>query len=411
MHRRTTCFTRTLGVLAVAGAAACGGSDSTAPDNSPATVTPNVTTPASAVVGSPVNPVPSVIVKNSKGTPLPNVRVTFVVTAGGGIVSGASQLTDAAGIAEVDDWTLGSTAGVQTLTANAGGKTASFTINATNSCTITGAITSGATVNGNLTTATCPAGGGSAAQSWTLTQGAGQSMLSIEMHPTGAAAFNTVLLLHRNTFTGLDDFIGFNDDDQVTTAQTTDSRLDVIVGPGSYVVSGANAEPGVTGAFSITAQPWNGTTVGCEDVFITPGISATLTMPDRCQYATGQYVRPFYIYLLQGQQVRFDMSSTAFDPKLDFFTLTGNAPAAQDDNSGGGTSARITYTAPATDFYVILGTSPTPRQTGNFTLEVTTLSGGPASPLARTVGTPDVAVTGRLRKAGRTSATPWRPIR
>lgn len=411
MHRRTTRFTRTLGALAVASAAACGGGDSTGPDNSPASVTANVTTPASAVIGSPVNPVPSVIVKNSKGTPLPNVRVTFVVTGGGGIVAGASQLTDATGVAEVDAWTLGSTAGVQTLTANAGGKTATFTINATNSCTITGAITSGATVNGNLTTATCPAGEGTAAQSWTLTQATGQSMLSIEMHPTGAPTFDTVLLLHRNTFTGFDDFIGINDDNEITSPHTTDSRLDVIVGPGNYVVSGNNFDPGVTGPFTITAQPWNGTTVGCEDVFITPGISATLSMPDRCQYPTVQYVRPFYIYLVQGQQVQFDMSSAAFDPKLDFFTLDAQAPVAQDDNSGGGTSARITYTAPATDFYVILGTSPTARQTGTFTLEVTTLAGGPTSPLARVARMPGRSASHQLTKAGRRPAAPWRANR
>jgi hypothetical protein len=408
MYRCVKDLARTLGALAVAAAAACGSDKSTGPDNTPATVTANVTTPASAVVGSPVNPTPSVVVKNASGTPLANVRVTFVVTAGGGTVAGASKLTDASGVAEVDSWTLGSAAGTQTLTANAGGKSVAFTLNATNTCTIAGAVASGGTVNGNLTTATCPGGDGTAAQSWTLDQATGQAMLSIEMHATGVPTFDAVLLLHRNTFAGRDNFIAFNDDNEVVTTQTTDSRLDIILGPGNYVLSANNYEPGVTGAFSIGVQPWDGVTVGCEDVFVTTGITATLNLTDRCHYTSGPNVRPFVIYLTQGQQVRFDLSSTAFDPKLDLYQLGGAAPVAQDDHSGGGTSARITYTAPETGFYNILSTAAT-VQTGAFTLVVTSIAGGPVAPLARAPSANIVPRVGAFDKGGRSTSAPWRP--
>jgi hypothetical protein len=47
------------------------------------------------------------------------VTVTFVVTRGGGSVSGAEQTTDAQGIAQVGSWTLGR-AGRNTLEARAG---------------------------------------------------------------------------------------------------------------------------------------------------------------------------------------------------------------------------------------------------------------------------------------------------
>ena len=62
---------------------------------------------------------PAVRVTNALGQPVAGFGVTFVVTAGGGTVTGASQTTNADGIARVGSWTLGS--GEQnTLEARAG---------------------------------------------------------------------------------------------------------------------------------------------------------------------------------------------------------------------------------------------------------------------------------------------------
>ena len=366
-----------LGIVAITAAAACGSDKAAGPDNTPATVTANGTFPTSAVIASPINPAPSVVVRNSSGAPLPNVRVTFTVTAGNGSVLGASQLTDASGIATVDGWTLGDTPGAQTLTATAGGKTAVFSVNATNTCTISGTITAGGTVSGNLSTSPCAMGNGTAAQSWTFQQASGQSAVSFVMH---APTFDSVVLLHRNTFTRFDRILGFNDDDQ--SVLTTDSRLNVIVGPGTYVVSGANYEPGATGPFTITAESWTGELANCDDAFITHGVTTNQTLTTSCQYtATGQSVDPVLLYLQQGEQVQVDMTSTVFDPKLDMY-FSGSSPVAQDDNGGGGTSARITYTAPASGIYFVIATSPTAGQGGAYTLSTTLLAPAPAGPVA-----------------------------
>src|SRR5206468_87524 len=95
---------------------------------------------------------------------------------------------------------------------------------------------------------------------------------SFQMHPTGAPTFDTVLLLHRNTFSAFNGVLAFNDD---ATPTTTDSRMDVILGPGSYVVSGANYKPGETGGFTISAAGWDGEFGSCGSVFVTTGISTT----------------------------------------------------------------------------------------------------------------------------------------
>src|SRR6266576_2536716 len=71
--------------------------------------------------GTAVQIAPSVIVKHASGNPVPGVAVTFAVAPGNGSITGASQTTDADGIATVGSWTLSTTAGTNTLTATSAG--------------------------------------------------------------------------------------------------------------------------------------------------------------------------------------------------------------------------------------------------------------------------------------------------
>lgn len=79
--------------------------------------------PATTTVGSAVSPAPSVKLTDAGGNPVSGVTVTFA-TVGGGSVSGASQVTDAQGIATVGGWTIGSSVGTTYgLSATASGVT------------------------------------------------------------------------------------------------------------------------------------------------------------------------------------------------------------------------------------------------------------------------------------------------
>ena len=395
-------FAATAGIVVLATAAACGGDGSTGPDNTPATIAANGTFPTSAVIASPVTPAPSVIVKNASGSPLPNVRVTFVVTAGGGVVVGASQLTDANGVATVGGWAVGITPGAQALTATAGGKTVTFNVQATNDCAITGAISGGQTVTGDLRASPCGLGDGTAVQSWSFAQATGQSAVSFAMHATGTPGFDTYLLLHRSTYTAFEKVLAVNDDD---AGSPTDSRMNVILGPGNYVVSANNFTPGETGPFSVTAEPWSGEFENCDDAFVTTGITTTQNMTSSCPNPnTGQYADLVVLYIAPGQQVQIDMSSTAFDPSLELYAVDGTS-LAQDDNGGGGTSARLTYTAVNGGFYVIVPTSHLAAQTGAYTLSVASLAGAPASPLQLSAGAAPPA--GIARRARAAFVRPW----
>ncbi|HYV96106.1 MAG TPA: hypothetical protein VE967_01480 [Gemmatimonadaceae bacterium] len=83
----------------------------------PAAVAANSATALSGTVGGAVGARPSVKVTSSSGAPVASVQVAFVVTAGGGSVTGATVSTDASGIATVGSWTLGPAAGTHTLEA------------------------------------------------------------------------------------------------------------------------------------------------------------------------------------------------------------------------------------------------------------------------------------------------------
>jgi adhesin/invasin len=78
-----------------------------------------------ATVNTAVATAPSVLVTDAYGNPVSGVAVTFAVASGGGSVTGANATTNASGIAVVGNWTLGTVAGANTLTATCAGLTGS----------------------------------------------------------------------------------------------------------------------------------------------------------------------------------------------------------------------------------------------------------------------------------------------
>ena len=102
----------------------------TASAGTAASVTALSATTQTTPVGALVTSVPSVVLRDAVGNPVPNVTVNFAVTSGGGQITGASPATNAQGVATVGSWRVGSTAGPNTLTATVSGLTpVTFTAN------------------------------------------------------------------------------------------------------------------------------------------------------------------------------------------------------------------------------------------------------------------------------------------
>jgi hypothetical protein len=111
----------------------------------------------SATVGSSVATAPSVIVRDANGNPVEGVGVSFAVASGGGSITGANATTNDSGIATVGSWTLGTTAGANSLTASVEGLTDS-------PVTFTATAVAGAATQLALTT---PAAGASCGAAFT----------------------------------------------------------------------------------------------------------------------------------------------------------------------------------------------------------------------------------------------------
>ena len=86
-----------------------------------ATLAPVSETSQTIPIGAPVPALPSVRVTDQVGDPIGGVSVTFAVTGGGGSATGVVVTTSAQGTATVGGWRVGSTGGINTLTASVAG--------------------------------------------------------------------------------------------------------------------------------------------------------------------------------------------------------------------------------------------------------------------------------------------------
>jgi len=112
-----------LGALALPFAVVTCGKSGTAPKTSAANTTLTILAGNNlpGLVGFRTNVRPAVVVRDSNGAVLPGATVTFSVASGGGSVTSGVVTSNAAGVAQVGGWTLGGSAGVNTLKATVSG--------------------------------------------------------------------------------------------------------------------------------------------------------------------------------------------------------------------------------------------------------------------------------------------------
>jgi len=119
---------------------------------SAATITANSATDQSGTTSATVGAPPSVFVTDGNSNPVSGVSITWAVTAGGGSVNttGATT-TNASGVATLTSWTLGASAGLNTVTATSAGLSGSpvtFNANGVASAPTQIAVTSGGSQTG-----------------------------------------------------------------------------------------------------------------------------------------------------------------------------------------------------------------------------------------------------------------------
>ncbi len=153
--------------------------------------------------------------------------------------------------------------------------------------------------------------------------------------------------------------------------------LPFLMAPGDHDVEVADALTGFPAgqSYTLTATASSANLGSCGPVaMFETGVVASLTLAasDCPGITAGTTSDRFYTWALTGQTLTVTMSSSAFDPYLRVLAgqALGAAPVlAFDDNGGGGTTARVTYTnagAPAN--FTIEATSTAAGATGAYTL-------------------------------------------
>jgi hypothetical protein len=148
----------------------------------------------------------------------------------------------------------------------------------------------------------------------------------------------------------------------------------ILFGPGTYTIMVGDASgTNVTRNYSLVANLATAQPVGCSNILAYGPVNTTLTLTttDCTGTTVATYSHRISVLIGAGQTLTVNMSSTAFDPLVKLllgFTLAGGAVVTQDDNSGGGTSAQLSYT------------NTDPNSSAQFTLELTSATPGAIGP-------------------------------
>lgn len=319
----------------------------------------------SGVAGSAVSSPPSVIVKDANGNPKSGVSVTFAVASGGGSVTGGASVTNAAGVAAVGSWTLGSSAGANSLSATSAGlPTATFTaLGLSAQCAARLTHTVGTDSNGSLSSSDCQSPDGSFIDFYSTSVPQAGAYFFRE-----GAAFDAYLLLATPDGTTIAE-----NDDEIDTG--TNSGIKALLPSGNYLLGATTFGPGVTGDYAISSRVAPTDVANCEHVFVVRGIATqqNITTTD-CNLAnagaTPIYSDGYLIFIAAGTSVTITMSSTNVDSFLQLVKLDGTLVTENDNIDSNTKNARVTYTSTQSGYYAIFARSVPTTTQGPYTLTI-----------------------------------------
>ncbi|MFL5462560.1 MAG: PPC domain-containing protein [Gemmatimonadaceae bacterium] len=334
---------------------ACGGGDDpVGPSHVATAMEANSLTTFTGSPGQAVADVPSVVVFDEEGEPLPGAPVVFTVTSGGGSVTGGNVTTNSAGIARLGSVTLDANPGPTTITATLGSLPAvTFT-----GCAAVAAHPLGSTTDGQLSATDCM-----------FLDGSFIDFYVVNVATAGAYVFSQtspVLDSYLVLFSANGSLIGYNDD---LSASTTNAEIRAVLPAGTFIVGTNSYDPSAIGSYSLASAS---TTLGnCKDAFTVRGIT-TAQVLDTSDCANGGVFADFYvIYLISGEPVTISMSSTTVDSYLALYTGgTGSLLASNDNVDTSVKDARLTFSPPVTGFYIVQARSNSTTVTGDYTLGI-----------------------------------------
>ncbi|HET9706772.1 MAG TPA: Ig-like domain-containing protein [Gemmatimonadales bacterium] len=301
-----------------------------------------------------------VTLTGSNGQPLAGEPVTWRVTGGSATLSSTVRPTDPTGRSRVQ-LALGLALSPIAVSASAGGAPAV-------SFSATGRVASfglGQTTSSTLNGSSCTFVGGGPFDAYALTL-AGTQAFTVSL---ASDSFDATLEVVGEGF-ALGGAFNF---DSVPGKGVTNSFLKMIATGGIYGIAAGGQTIGAAGSYTLATATVPVYADSClSDIWVTRGIvtQQELRSTDCVDGSGPYYFDPFQLILVAGQSVTITESSTAFDAELFVHSSSGNV--IFDDNGGGGTNARLSYTNTSTGAEVlfILPSTATVGATGAYTLTI-----------------------------------------
>ncbi len=175
------------------------------------------------------------------------------------------------------------------------------------------------------------------------------------------------------------DMLAENDD----ASTGTDAGIEYTVSTaGEYIIGVRSTAAGATGTYILTVDGPDGAAniVTNNEPALTTGTAIVVGQPVYGELSASdpasnsRYVDTWTVRLTQGQTYTVTARSTTFDTFLGM--VDGSEMVASDDDSGGGSDSRLTFTAPRTGSYSVMITSIEANGLGRYSIDVTQGSGG-----------------------------------
>jgi hypothetical protein len=285
-------------------------------------------------------------VLSAGGIGVPGQTVTFTIATGGGSIAGSPQVTDANGFATSGAWTLGPSFGTNTVVAQTGTFTTTFTA-VVDPCEDRAPLAVGQTVTGTLDFgADKCAVAGFAEDRHSLTTANGAAV-NITLAST---AFDAFLKVGNATASVL---IVSNDD---ASSSTTNSALKLITAASTKTVTATSKTAGQTGAYSLSVASTSSDVTDCSPVYLEPGVTTTQTLSTTDCRTYGPQGDVYTVYIPAGGTVRITMQSNPLDALFWIYSPSG-VQLRETDSNYLAANETTSFTAPTAGFYKIVATS------------------------------------------------------
>lgn len=226
----------------------------------------------------------------------------------------------------------------------------------------------GGTLRGTLTPESALLTDGSSFDAYTFEGRAGQSV-EISMESTDFDAFLALGMAGSDSVVARDDDSGANSDALIVARLPRTGRYVILANSygrdagGAYTLGIRTGLPTVATATIIGRAP--------TDRRVRLGQTVEGNLADATEAMSD--ASPFQVWYFEGragQRVTINLRSTEFDTYLNVAQVGGKQVLATDDDSGGGTNARVTLALPANATYAIIANALRPNGRGRYSLEV-----------------------------------------